>query len=143
MINKPVRAAKTLGIHLFMQSQCFSLSLSSISSFSPDSHVLATTNHGLAWVVMTLFHSIYVFLLPPGIQVTYINLRLFSLLTPLTPVRTHQGKFFKCSDGSKRTESECHGTYLIFPEGQTDKPEIQDREWKNNRFHYDNVSLSE
>lgn len=51
-----------------------------------------------------------------------------------------QGKFFSCTDGSKRSEAECHGTYLIFPEGNTDKPVIEDREWKINRFHYDNVA---
>lgn len=29
---------------------------------------------------------------------------------------------------------------MIFPEGNTDKPVIEDREWKINRFHYDNVA---
>lgn len=66
------------------------------------------------------------------------------LPTPHTLARRRamnvQGKFFSCTDGSKRTEAECHGTYLIFPEGNTDKPVIEDREWKINRFHYDNVA---
>jgi voltage-dependent calcium channel L type alpha-1D len=50
-----------------------------------------------------------------------------------------QGKFYKCSDLSKQTREECHGTYLVFPDGKTDKPDIKDRIWDNERFHYDDV----
>ncbi|CRL08236.1 CLUMA_CG021010, isoform B [Clunio marinus] len=65
---------------------------------------------------------------------------LLQFMFAVIGVQLFKGKFFSCSDGSKRTKEECHGTYLIFPEGQTDKPEIKDREWQNNRFHYDNVA---
>ncbi|CAD7093988.1 unnamed protein product [Hermetia illucens] len=51
-----------------------------------------------------------------------------------------KGKFFSCSDGSKVVEAECHGTYLVFENGDVNKPTIKEREWDRNRFHFDDVA---
>jgi voltage-dependent calcium channel L type alpha-1D len=31
------------------------------------------------------------------------------------------------------------GTYLVFEKGDTDKPIVKDRDWKNYDFHFDDV----
>uniref|UniRef100_A0AAG5DDG1 Voltage-dependent calcium channel alpha-1 subunit IQ domain-containing protein n=1 Tax=Anopheles atroparvus TaxID=41427 RepID=A0AAG5DDG1_ANOAO len=54
-------------------------------------------------------------------------------------VQLFKGKFFSCSDRSKYEESDCHGTYLVFEDGNVDKPVSKEREWSNNRFHFDDV----
>ncbi|KAK0098332.1 hypothetical protein PV326_009526 [Microctonus aethiopoides] len=51
-----------------------------------------------------------------------------------------QGKFFMCNDESKITEAECQGTYLVFEEGHINRPVMKEREWKRNRFHFDDVA---
>uniref|UniRef100_A0A1B0DH05 Voltage-dependent calcium channel alpha-1 subunit IQ domain-containing protein n=1 Tax=Phlebotomus papatasi TaxID=29031 RepID=A0A1B0DH05_PHLPP len=51
-----------------------------------------------------------------------------------------QGKFYSCSDGSKAIEPECHGTYLVFENGDVDKPVLKERSWSRKRFHFDDVS---
>uniref|UniRef100_A0A6E8W4T5 Voltage-dependent calcium channel alpha-1 subunit IQ domain-containing protein n=2 Tax=Anopheles coluzzii TaxID=1518534 RepID=A0A6E8W4T5_ANOCL len=37
-------------------------------------------------------------------------------------------------------ESECHGTYLVYEDGNVDKPVSKERYWSRNRFHFDDVS---
>uniref|UniRef100_A0A1Q3G4E2 Voltage-dependent L-type calcium channel subunit alpha n=2 Tax=Culex tarsalis TaxID=7177 RepID=A0A1Q3G4E2_CULTA len=70
-------------------------------------------------------------------------LRVLRVLRPLRAINRAKGlkgKFFSCSDGSKMQESECHGTYLVFEDGNVDKPVSKEREWTKNRFHFDDVS---
>ncbi|XP_053684165.1 muscle calcium channel subunit alpha-1 isoform X3 [Sabethes cyaneus] len=70
-------------------------------------------------------------------------LRVLRVLRPLRAINRAKGlkgKFFSCSDGSKMQEAECHGTYLVFEDGNVDKPVSKEREWIKNRFHFDDVS---
>ncbi|XP_065091017.1 muscle calcium channel subunit alpha-1-like isoform X4 [Ochlerotatus camptorhynchus] len=70
-------------------------------------------------------------------------LRVLRVLRPLRAINRAKGlkgKFFSCSDGSKMQESECHGTYLVFEDGNVDRPVSKEREWSKNRFHFDDVS---
>ncbi|XP_061511535.1 muscle calcium channel subunit alpha-1 isoform X4 [Anopheles gambiae] len=70
-------------------------------------------------------------------------LRVLRVLRPLRAINRAKGlkgKFFSCSDGSKMQESECHGTYLVYEDGNVDKPVSKERYWSRNRFHFDDVS---
>lgn len=67
-------------------------------------------------------------------------IKLFSLIFFISHSHQHtQGKFYSCSDNSKRTELECNGTYLVIS-GDKENVEVKDREWENNRFHFDDVA---
>jgi voltage-dependent calcium channel L type alpha-1D len=51
-------------------------------------------------------------------------------------VQLFKGALFHCSDLSKLTESECHGTYYKYSGSELS---IEERVWENNNFHFDNV----
>ncbi|XP_058464839.1 muscle calcium channel subunit alpha-1 isoform X1 [Malaya genurostris] len=68
--------------------------------------------------------------------VTYLLQFMFAVIG----VQLFKGKFFSCSDGSKMQEADCHGTYLVYEDGNVDKPVSKEREWTKNRFHFDDVS---
>ncbi|XP_069693173.1 muscle calcium channel subunit alpha-1 isoform X6 [Periplaneta americana] len=68
--------------------------------------------------------------------VTYLLQFMFAVIG----VQLFKGKFFRCSDGSKMTEAECHGTYLVFDDGDINQPEVEERRWTRNRFHFDDVA---
>ncbi|XP_059469831.1 muscle calcium channel subunit alpha-1 isoform X4 [Neocloeon triangulifer] len=68
--------------------------------------------------------------------VTYLLQFMFAVIG----VQLFKGKFFSCSDASKMTETECHGNYLIFEGGDINKPEVRNRTWSRNVFHFDDVS---
>ncbi|XP_012282191.2 muscle calcium channel subunit alpha-1 isoform X1 [Orussus abietinus] len=55
-------------------------------------------------------------------------------------VQLFKGKFFYCSDGSKMTNEECRGTYLVYEEGNINRPTMRERTWARNRFHFDDVA---
>ncbi|XP_026834081.1 voltage-dependent calcium channel type D subunit alpha-1 isoform X2 [Drosophila erecta] len=65
---------------------------------------------------------------------------LLQFMFAVIGVQLFKGKFFSCSDGSKMTEAECCGTYLVYDDGDVHKPRLRDRVWKNNRFHFDDVA---
>ncbi|KAH8273691.1 hypothetical protein KR018_008850, partial [Drosophila ironensis] len=68
--------------------------------------------------------------------VTYLLQFMFAVIG----VQLFKGKFFSCTDGSKMTEDECFGTYLVYDDGDVHKPRLREREWSNNRFHFDDVA---
>ncbi|XP_063698598.1 muscle calcium channel subunit alpha-1 [Culicoides brevitarsis] len=68
--------------------------------------------------------------------VTYLLQFMFAVIG----VQLFKGKFFMCTDGSKMTEEECQGTYMIFEDGNIDKPKLQEREWERYIFHFDDVA---
>ncbi|KAH1030030.1 hypothetical protein HUJ05_003169 [Dendroctonus ponderosae] len=68
--------------------------------------------------------------------VTYLLQFMFAVIG----VQLFKGKFSHCTDGSKLTAAECNGTYLIYVDGDINKPVMKDREWEPNRFHFDNVA---
>ncbi|XP_065351464.1 muscle calcium channel subunit alpha-1 isoform X1 [Cloeon dipterum] len=65
---------------------------------------------------------------------------LLQFMFAVIGVQLFKGKFFSCSDASKVTETDCHGTYLIFEGGDINKPEVRNRTWSRNVFHFDDVS---
>ncbi|XP_055922391.1 voltage-dependent calcium channel type D subunit alpha-1 isoform X4 [Eupeodes corollae] len=68
--------------------------------------------------------------------VTYLLQFMFAVIG----VQLFKGKFFKCTDGSKMVEDECHGTYLVYDDGDVQKPRLKEREWTPNKFHFDDVA---
>ncbi|XP_059226806.1 muscle calcium channel subunit alpha-1 isoform X3 [Stomoxys calcitrans] len=65
---------------------------------------------------------------------------LLQFMFAVIGVQLFKGKFFSCSDGSKMYKSDCHGTYLFYENGDINKPRLKEREWKNNKFHFDDVA---
>ncbi|XP_019884382.1 muscle calcium channel subunit alpha-1 isoform X3 [Camponotus floridanus] len=55
-------------------------------------------------------------------------------------VQLFKGKFFYCTDASKMTKDECQGTYLEFDDGNINRPVVKQREWCQQRFHFDDVA---
>ncbi|XP_078040970.1 ca[2+]-channel protein alpha[[1]] subunit D isoform X2 [Augochlora pura] len=55
-------------------------------------------------------------------------------------VQLFKGKFFYCTDASKMTQHDCQGTYLEFDNGNINKPVMNERHWKQNHFHFDDVA---
>nr|XP_031833461.1 muscle calcium channel subunit alpha-1 isoform X2 [Nomia melanderi] len=70
-------------------------------------------------------------------------LRVLRVLRPLRAINRAKGlkgKFFSCTDASKMTKDECQGTYLEFENGNINKPVMKERNWIQNRFHFDDVA---
>ncbi|XP_069119459.1 voltage-dependent calcium channel type A subunit alpha-1-like isoform X4 [Argopecten irradians] len=63
---------------------------------------------------------------------------LFQFIFAVIAVQLFKGKFFYCTDESKETKKECQGQYFSYEEG-ADSPEVKDREWRRQDFHYDNI----
>ncbi|EDW57606.2 uncharacterized protein Dvir_GJ18055 [Drosophila virilis] len=68
--------------------------------------------------------------------VTYLLQFMFAVIG----VQLFKGKFFSCTDGSKMVREECYGTYLVYEDGDMNKPRLKEREWSNNGFHFDDVA---
>ncbi|XP_076261446.1 ca[2+]-channel protein alpha[[1]] subunit D isoform X11 [Rhynchophorus ferrugineus] len=68
--------------------------------------------------------------------VTYLLQFMFAVIG----VQLFKGKFSHCTDKSKLTAADCNGTYLVYVDGDINKPVMKDREWEPNRFHFDNVA---
>ncbi|MGH0116584.1 UNVERIFIED_CONTAM: hypothetical protein FKN15_014784 [Acipenser sinensis] len=54
-------------------------------------------------------------------------------------VQLFKGKFYTCSDGSKQTEAECRGYYIVYKDGDVSMPDKAERKWENSDFNFDNV----
>ncbi|XP_066152799.1 muscle calcium channel subunit alpha-1 isoform X1 [Euwallacea fornicatus] len=65
---------------------------------------------------------------------------LLQFMFAVIGVQLFKGKFSHCTDRSKLTATECNGTYLIYVDGDINKPVMKDREWEQNKFHFDNVA---
>ncbi|CAC5406311.1 CACNA1D [Mytilus coruscus] len=70
--------------------------------------------------------------------VTFLLTFMFSVIG----VQLFKGKFHSCTDESKERQSECHGKFVVFPDGTIDNPKIKDRVWTNNELNFDNVHLA-
>ncbi|XP_033150716.1 LOW QUALITY PROTEIN: voltage-dependent calcium channel type D subunit alpha-1 [Drosophila busckii] len=68
--------------------------------------------------------------------VTYLLQFMFAVIG----VQLFKGKFFSCSDGSKMIKDDCYGNYLVYEDGDINKPRLKEREWSNNKFHFDDVA---
>ncbi|CAG2221584.1 CACNA1D [Mytilus edulis] len=67
---------------------------------------------------------------------------LLTFMFSVIGVQLFKGKFHKCTDESKEIQSECHGKFVVFPDGTIDNPKERDRVWTNNELNFDNVHLA-
>nr|CAH7712635.1 unnamed protein product [Callosobruchus chinensis] len=65
---------------------------------------------------------------------------LLEFMFAVIGVQLFKGKFSKCTDHSKLTAEECTGTYLVYIDGDINKPDMKNRNWEKNRFHFDDVA---
>lgn len=72
-----------------------------------------------------------------NIFIVYI---LFHIIFSVIAVQLFNGKFFYCTDESKRTASQCQGEYFVFQGDQP--PSVMPRLWQQQKFSYDNVLLA-
>ena len=63
---------------------------------------------------------------------------LFQFIFGVIAVQLFNGKFFFCTDKTKKFAHECHGQYFIY-DNQNDPPRVEQREWKLRPFNYDNT----
>ncbi|VDN82277.1 unnamed protein product [Brugia pahangi] len=70
-----------------------------------------------------------------NILIVYI---LFQFIFGVIAVQLFKGKFFYCTDKTKRFARECHGQYFVF-ESPDDLPHVETREWRLRPFNYDNT----
>ncbi|KAM8973326.1 voltage-dependent L-type calcium channel subunit alpha-1C isoform 2-T2 [Pelodytes ibericus] len=54
-------------------------------------------------------------------------------------VQLFKGKLYRCSDTSKNTAEECRGKYISYKDGDVSLPMVQERNWENSKFDFDNV----
>ncbi|XP_057654962.1 muscle calcium channel subunit alpha-1 isoform X8 [Diorhabda carinulata] len=64
---------------------------------------------------------------------------LLQFMFAVIGVQLFKGKLSHCTDRSKMTADDCNGTYLVYENGNIDRPSMQERSWDPNRFHFDNV----
>jgi len=61
------------------------------------------------------------------------------LIFAVIGVELFSGKFYYCTDGSKRTEAECIGYMVVEYDGDLRPTELVERQWEQHDFHFDNV----
>ncbi|XP_021201888.1 muscle calcium channel subunit alpha-1 isoform X2 [Bombyx mori] len=61
---------------------------------------------------------------------------LLQFMFAVMGVQMFKGRFFKCTDITKDNENDCHGTYLIYENGEAI---TNDRLWLRNKFNFDDV----
>ncbi|XGW32506.1 hypothetical protein V3C99_017223 [Haemonchus contortus] len=75
---------------------------------------------------------------------TIKSLRVLRVLRPLKTIKRipklklFNGKFFYCTDKTKRFAYQCHGQFFIF-DNQNEPPRVEQREWRLRPFNYDNT----
>lgn len=65
---------------------------------------------------------------------------LLEFMFAVIGVQLFKGTFFECTDRSKLTEAECNGQFIVYSDGDFSHPEVEQREWFNNDFNFDDVS---
>ncbi|XP_070165301.1 voltage-dependent calcium channel type A subunit alpha-1 isoform X15 [Polyergus mexicanus] len=73
-----------------------------------------------------------------NILIVYI---LFQFIFAVIAVQLFNGKFYYCSDESKLSAEDCKGQYFVF-EDDNMLPELKNRTWQLQSFHYDNVMVA-
>ncbi|KAE9412850.1 hypothetical protein Angca_007910, partial [Angiostrongylus cantonensis] len=63
---------------------------------------------------------------------------LFQFIFGVIAVQLFNGKFFYCTDKTKRFAYQCHGQFFIF-DNQNEPPRVEQREWRLRPFNYDNT----
>ncbi|XP_071960409.1 voltage-dependent L-type calcium channel subunit alpha-1D-like isoform X3 [Antedon mediterranea] len=54
-------------------------------------------------------------------------------------VQLFSGKFQRCNDASKLTQDLCKGQYFVYPDGDINHPQLNNRTWITNEFHFDTI----
>ncbi|XP_057213026.1 calcium channel, voltage-dependent, L type, alpha 1S subunit, b [Triplophysa rosa] len=54
-------------------------------------------------------------------------------------VQLFKGKLYSCTDPLKKTEMECHGTFIKHVQSSLHDMEVDQRQWVNSKFNFDNV----
>ncbi|KAK0065730.1 voltage-dependent calcium channel type A subunit alpha-1, partial [Biomphalaria pfeifferi] len=75
-----------------------------------------------------------------NILIVYI---LFQFIFAVIAVQLFKGRFFYCTDESKSTRDDCQGQFFEYS-GSSDQPvvTVQNREWRRQDFHYDNIVMA-
>nr|QRX85587.1 voltage-dependent calcium channel non-L type alpha-1 [Heterodera elachista] len=63
---------------------------------------------------------------------------LFQFIFAVIAVQLFKGRFFYCTDRTKKFASECHGQFFVF-DAQRYLPRVEQREWRLRPFNYDNT----
>ncbi|XP_043195368.1 voltage-dependent calcium channel type A subunit alpha-1-like isoform X4 [Amphibalanus amphitrite] len=66
---------------------------------------------------------------------------LFQFIFAVIAVQLFNGKFFYCTDNSKVLEQECQGEYFVYTD-DNQPPEVHERKWNKQDFHYDDVMMA-
>ncbi|XP_037047741.1 voltage-dependent calcium channel type A subunit alpha-1-like [Bradysia coprophila] len=69
-----------------------------------------------------------------NILVVYL---LFNFIFAVIGVKLYNGKFHYCTDESKKSRADCQGNFFSYGDGML--PSSEQRQWKVQTFHYDNV----
>ncbi|KAG4066428.1 hypothetical protein HA402_007064 [Bradysia odoriphaga] len=62
---------------------------------------------------------------------------LFNFIFAVIGVKLYNGKFHYCTDESKKSRADCQGNFFSYGDGML--PSSEQRQWKVQTFHYDNV----
>ena len=65
----------------------------------------------------------------------------FQFIFAVIAVQLFNGKFFFCSDESKRSAPDCQGQFFLYT-SDDQPPVVVDRVWQKQKFHYDNVAAA-
>uniref|UniRef100_A0A914GZG4 Voltage-dependent calcium channel type A subunit alpha-1 n=1 Tax=Globodera rostochiensis TaxID=31243 RepID=A0A914GZG4_GLORO len=63
---------------------------------------------------------------------------LFQFIFAVIAVQLFKGRFFYCTDRTKKFAHECHGQFFVF-DAQSFFPRVEQREWRLRPFNYDNT----
>uniref|UniRef100_A0A0N5AJK0 Voltage-dependent calcium channel type A subunit alpha-1 n=1 Tax=Syphacia muris TaxID=451379 RepID=A0A0N5AJK0_9BILA len=63
---------------------------------------------------------------------------LFQFIFGVIAVQLFNGKFFYCTDKTKKYAHECQGQYFVYT-SQEEPPRVETREWRLRPFNYDNT----
>ncbi|XP_037083301.1 voltage-dependent calcium channel type A subunit alpha-1-like isoform X2 [Pollicipes pollicipes] len=66
---------------------------------------------------------------------------LFQFIFAVIAVQLFNGKFFYCTDESKVLPGECQGEYFVYTDDKQ-PPEVRQRVWRQQDFHYDDVMMA-
>ncbi|CAI5456021.1 unnamed protein product [Caenorhabditis angaria] len=63
---------------------------------------------------------------------------LFQFIFAVVAVQLFNGKFFFCTDKTRKFARNCHGQFFVY-DSQNDPPRVEQREWRLRPFNYDNT----
>lgn len=75
-----------------------------------------------------------------------LNLLLIAILLAfmfaVMGVHLLEGKFFYCTDSSKKTQETCRGHYFSFPSNDAENRQVEARQWNKHAFNFDDVEAA-